>query len=116
MVLTRWLSSRELFFAFRVAYPSRGSPDDPAIHPSKIFHGQLFYILSHRPPQAHRPQHLAMRAVLEDVHDQFPVVGVGQAQVAAVRLMLACLLRTPLLLCQRVGQTMVLMAVDNAID
>ncbi len=40
-----------------------------------------------------------MRAVFEDVHDQFAVVGVGKAQqVAAIGLLLAFLLRVPLLL------------------
>jgi hypothetical protein len=43
-----------------------------------------------------------MQALLEDVHDQFSVVAVGQVQqVAAVRLVLACMLRVAMLLRQR---------------
>lgn len=51
-----------------------------------------------------------MHALLEDVHDQFSVVGVGQVQqVAAVRLVLACVLRVALLLRQRARWTRMVM-------
>jgi hypothetical protein len=55
-----------------------------------------------------------MHALLEDVHDQFSVVAVGQVQqVAAVRLVLACMLRMAMLLRQRAGWTMVVMVLET---
>ena len=52
---------------------------------SEIISLHLLHLRQHLIYQTRRLQHLAIRPVFEDVHDQFTVIGVGHPQkVAAI--------------------------------